>query len=417
MRSQLVRACGLLVFASLLATWAFGQSEAGSITGTIRDTSGAVVPGATVTAKSVTTGAERTTQAGNIGQYNIPGLTPGIYEVTVSSGSFAPFNTRTEVTVGGTTTIDAQLAVGKELTTVEVVAEGGTQVNIQTQEMSQLIDTQQLANLPSLTRNPYDFVAISGNVSGGDNTTNSSNSGQNLTSRGVGFSLNGQRESGTEILLDGAENIGVFNASVGEQIPVDAVQEYNVITNNFSAEYGRASGGVVNLTTKGGTNNLHGSAWEFNRLSAYTANTYANDAANAAFLEGGGTGALPDPKGAYTRNQFGFQLGGPVIKNKLFFFESTEFTRVRSNAAESEEILDPSFISLLPANAQAYFKTYGTGADPASGKVTTAAQLAAAGLTVGPINGITAVPGSQPVFDTINFAAPFDAGGDLPQNT
>ena len=89
-------------------------------------------------------------------------------------------------------------------------------------------------------------------------------------------------------------------------MPIDSVQEYSVVTNDFSTEYGRASGGVVNVASKSGTNSFHGSAWEFNRLSAYTSNTYANDAANAAFLMGGGTGALPAPKGTYTRNQFGF---------------------------------------------------------------------------------------------------------------
>jgi len=108
-------------------------------------------------------------------------------------------------------------------------------------------------------------------VSSGDNTTSSANSGQNLTNRGVGYAINGQRESGTEILLDGVENISVFSEGVGEDVPVDAVQEYSVITNNYSAEFGRASGGVVNVTTKAGTNKFHGGAWEYNRLSAYTA--------------------------------------------------------------------------------------------------------------------------------------------------
>jgi hypothetical protein len=168
---------------------------------------------------------------------------------------------------------------------------------------------------------------------------------------------------------------------------------------------------VVNLTTKSGTNSFHGSAWEFNRLSDYTANTYANDAANAT------AGSIVDPKGGYTRNQFGFQVGGPLIKNKLFVFESTEWTRVRSAASETEEILDPSFVATLPANAQAYFTTFGTGAAPASGTVTTAGQLAGTGLTIGPINGVTPVGASTPIFDTINFTAPFDAGGGVPQNT
>ncbi len=417
------RSCAKLLLVSMVvvsfltfSAAAFGQAEAGSISGTVRDASGAVVSGAAVKVTSTTTGAARTATTGTVGQYNIPGLTPGMYDVTISNSGFSPYKTRTEVTVGGAATVDAQLTVGNQSVTVEVVGEGATQVNTQTQELSQLIDTQQLAQLPSLTRNPYDFVAISGNVSSGDNTTSNTNSSQNLSSRGVGFSINGQRESGTEILLDGVENTAVFGVSVGAQIPVDAVQEYSVITNNFSAEYGRASGGVVNLTTKTGTNAFHGSAWEFNRLSAYTSNTYANDAANSAFLMGGSTGALPAPKGTYTRNQFGFQVGGPLIKNKLFIFESTEWTRVRSSSSQTQEVLDPSFISTLPANIQSYFTAFGSGAVAPSGTIT-AGDLAAQGITVGPINGVTAVPASTPVLDITRFQTPFDAGGDVPQNT
>jgi hypothetical protein len=395
---------GLLVFGT---SSAFGQSEAGQILGTVHDAAGAVIAGATVKVKSVSTGAERSTVTGSAGQYSLPGLEPEKYELTIASPNFQTFKSIVEVTVGGTVTVDAKLAVGQSSTVIEVTAAGaGTEVNTQTQELSQLIDTQQLAQLPSLTRNPYDFVAISGNVSNGDNTTNSANSGQELSSRGVGYAINGQRESGTEILLDGVENVAVFGVSVGENVPIDAVQEYSIITNNFSAEYGRASGGVVNVTTKSGSNNFHGSAWEFNRLSAYTANTYANDANDI-------------PKGSYTRNQFGFQAGGPIMKNKLFIFESTEWTRVRSQATESEEVLDPSFIAMLPANAQSYFSTYGTGLLPASGAVTTAGQLGAlqTPVTIGPINGITAVAPSQPIFDTVNFNVPFDDGGGYPTNT
>ncbi len=389
----------------------FGQAEDGSIAGTVRDASGALVVGADVKVRNVATSAERNVQSGSNGGYSLPGLVPGSYSVKITKAGFQTFETVVEVTVGGAVTADAQLTVGATTTVVEVVAEAGTAVNTQTQEMSQLIDSEQVSMLPSLTRNPYDFVSLSGNVSGGDNSTNSMDSGQNLTSRGVGVSINGQRESGTEILLDGAENVGVFGASVGEDVPVDSIQEYSIITNNFLAEYGRASGGVVNVTSKVGTNQFHGSGWEFNRLSAYTANTFENDAANAA------AGSIVDPKGIYTRNQFGFNGGGPIIKNKLFIFEATEWTRVRSSASESEEILDPSFVSMLPANAQAYFTTYGTGAAPASSAVTTAGQLAAAGDPVGPINGVTTVAASQPVFDTVNFSAPFDAGGGTPQNT
>ena len=388
------------------------QANTGQIQGKVTDPSGALVPNGTVFIKNVSTNNERTVQTNNSGIYTATGLNPGTYQVTIQSATFQPFTAKVEVTVGGNATLDATLSLTAATTEVQVIGEGGAQVNTQTQELSQVVDTQQLANLPSLTRNPYDFVVLSGNVSAGDNTTNSSNSGQNLTTRGVGVAVNGQRESGTEILLDGVENVAVFNLAVGEDVPLDAVQEYSVITNNFSPEYGRASGGVVNLTSKQGTNSFHGSVWEYNRLSAYTANTYQYDANNAFY--GPGT----DPKGIYTRNQFGFEVGGPIVKDKLFFMGSSEWTRVRSSATESQEVFDPAFINLLPANAQAYFKTYGTGQAPSKGVAATVGQLEGV-PNIGTnfvLNGGAALPASTPVFDTVSYQVPFDAGGGLPEN-
>jgi hypothetical protein len=435
-----------VVFALLLigGVVASAQVDTGQIAGVVTDQSGAVVPSASITVKSLSTNATRTAVSSATGAYQVPGLTPGDYQVTVNSGSFKPFTAKVEVTVGGQVTVDAKLSVSSATIEVQVVAEGGATINTQTQEESQVVDTQQLASLPSLTRNPYDFVALSGNVSNGDSTGNSMSSGQNLTSRGVGYAINGQRESGTEILLDGVENVAIFGSAVGEDVPIDSVQEYSVITNNFSAEYGRASGGVVNLTTKAGTNALHGSAWEFNRLSAYTSNTYANNAANWNYraatgpceqgnpaLTGSPLPQCPGPRGSYTRNQFGAQAGLPIIKNKLFVFESTEFTRVRSAANESEEIFDPTFIALMPANVQAYYTTYGVTTLPSAGTAATVAQIVgtpATYCTFGTlpsgacksfplVNGTTVVPTTQPVFDTVGFQAPFDAGGGTPTNT
>ena len=413
-----------LAVLSICGTVASAQVETGQIAGTVMDLTGAAVPNAAVTIKNLSTNTARNTVTSESGTYLVPGLEPAIYQVTVSSNSFKSFVAKVEVTVGGHVTLDARLSVSATTTEVQVVGEGGTQVNTDTQEMSQVVDTQQLASLPSLTRNPYDFVALAGNVSGGDNSTNSGTtaidqlgSGQNQENRGVGYSINGQRESGTEILLDGVENVSIYSQAIGEDVPVDSVQEFSVITSNYSAEYGRASGGVINVTTKAGTNSFHGSAWEFNRLSAYTANTYGNDAANSAFLTSGETGPLPDPKGEYTRNQFGYAAGGPIKKDKLFIFESTEWTRVRSAATESQEIFDPAFIALMPSNIQAYYKTYGQTTLPSSGVASTVGQVAATGVTFGPVNGTTPIPPSTPMFDTINFKAPFDAGGGIPQNT
>ncbi len=370
------------------------QIEQGQIAGTVTDQSDAVIAGATVTVTNVATSARRQTQSSTTGAYQVTGLEPGNYKVAVTSASFKPFEATAEVTVGGHVTVDAKLSVNSSITEVQVIGAGGAAVNTQTQEMSQVVDTQQLSNLPSLTRNPYDFVLLSGNVSNGDNTSPNMNSGQNLSTRGVGYAINGQRESGTEVLLDGVENLSVFSDEVGEQIPIDAVQEYSIVTNNFAAQYGRASGGVVNLSTKSGTNAFHGGAWEFNRLSDYTSNTY-NNVANGL------------PKGVYTRNQFGFMGGGPIKRDKLFFFESTEWTRVRSAAVESELIATPQFLSYTAPNVQSYFSAFGS--TPYA--ITNTLNQSDLGVS------LAGVPAATPILGQVNFTTNADAGGDFPQNT
>jgi len=403
----------ILLAGLLIGQPTFAQVETGSISGVVRDPSGSVLPSAMVTATNTATSVARTVQSGPDGTYTVSSLLPGVYNVAVTATGFQPFTGKAEVTVGGHTTLEIKMSLSTQTETVEVVGEGGATVNTQTQELSQLVGTTQMSQLPSLTRNPYDFVALSGNVSNGDLTSDggtpnpTTTVGQSLTARGVGFSINGQRETGTEVLLDGVENIGVFVDSAGQPVPVDSIQEFSIITNNFDSQYGRASGGVVNVDSKAGTNTIHGSAFEFNRLSAYTANTYGNVANDV-------------PKGIYTRNQFGYDIGGPIIKNKLFAFFSQEFTRVRSSSNQTEEVFDPSFISLLPANSHAYFTKFGTGALASSGTVITAGQLAANssfGEAFPLLDGKTPISPSQKVFDVVNFTSPFDAGGGLPQNT
>jgi len=395
-----------LVFVALECAPALGQADAGSISGTVKDSSGAVIAGATVTAKNMATSAERSAKTGEAGQYTIPGLNPGIYEVSVTSSGFSTFRAQVEVTVGGRSPLDAQLSVSNQAVVVEVVAEGGTTINTQTQELSQIVDSQQVSQLPSLTRNPYDFIALAGNVSSGDRTSQGGD--QSTTGRGVNFAINGQREAGTEVLLDGVENVDIFSAAFGEQIPIDAVQEFRVVTNNFDAQYGRASGGIVNLTTKSGSNALHGSGWAFNRLSAYTANTFANAVAGA-------------PKGTYTRNQFGYVIGGPIKKDKLFFFQSTEWTRVRSNAVLQAYVPTPQFLAMTSANTQAYFSAYGANNFTFAGTLTKTTDKngnPALGTTTGNAGkSFSKIPDGTPVFGLVNYTAPSDAGGGLPQNT
>jgi hypothetical protein len=388
---------------AFLAILAFASpalaQETGQISGTVTDPTGAAIPNVTVTVKNLGTNAARSVTTSSTGAYLVRGLEPANYELSINGSGFRPFGARIEVTVAARVTMDAKLSVSQADTTVEVTAEGGAQTNTQSQELSQIVNATQVAQMPSLTRNPYDFVALAGNVSNGDSTNsgdsrNASNgNSQNATTRGVGFNINGQRSSGTEILLDGVENISLFSDNVGVYIPQDATQEFRVQTSNYEAQFGRASGGIVNVTTKSGTNAFHGNVWEFNRLSAYTSNTVLNAQQGV-------------PKGEYTRNQFGFAVGGPIKKDKLFFFGSTEWTRVRSSAVSLAAVPTPQFLTLSAANTQAFFSQYAGGKTFNFGQTYTAGQL-----------GITGVPPSTPAFGTVSYAAATNAGGSLPQNT
>lgn len=394
---------GMLLLAAAVtgfcSTPTMAQVEAGTVSGTVHDSTGAVIAGASVTAKNLATSAERTVTTGESGQYNLPGLAPGSYEITVSDTGFAAFKARVELTVGGHTSLDVQLSVSGQTTIVEVVAGEGATVNTETQEIAEVIQPAQMAQLPSLNRNVYDFVSTAGNVSAGDRMGSASD--QNTGTRGVGYVINGQRSSGSEILLDGAENVDLFTATVGQSVSPDVVQEYRIVTNNFEAQYGRASGGVVNVLTKGGTNSLHGTAWEYNRLSAYTANTFDNDSTGAA-------------KGHYVRNQFGYGIGGPIKKDKLFFFQSSEFTRVRSNASAISLVPTPQLLAATAPNVQAYFTKYGGTTAPFISTITKS-DIVGQYNVGGPFDN--AIAAGVPIFGRVNFTVPQDAGGGSPQNT
>jgi hypothetical protein len=357
----------LLLSAGLVS--AFAQTETGQITVKATDEKGAVVAGATVTVKSLNTGAERTTTTNEEGVATITSLQSGVYEVSVTGSGFAAFKQQAQVTVGARLTIEAALSATAKGESITVVAgEGGVEVNTQTQELSDVVSQKQITDLPTLTRNPYDLVGISGNVSPAD-----------PSGRGTGFAINGQRAASTNILLDGGENVDTFVAGVGQSVPLDAVQEFRIITSNFSAEYGRASGGIVNVATRAGSNTFHGSLYEFNRVSALASNDFDN---NAQGLE----------KGVFTRNQFGYSAGGRVIKDKLFFFSSTEWTRIRSSQEVISMVPTPELIASSSAATQAYFSKY---------------QL------VTPINGpIDAATG----FGQVRLNRAVDAGGGTPGN-
>jgi hypothetical protein len=394
----------------ILSLFAFGQAETGMITGTVTDASGAVVPNATVTATNTQTQQIRNTTSNSAGIYTLTNLQPGIYSVSVQAANFGAFTRQVQVTVGGRSGLDAQLAVQATGTTVEVTAEGGAAVNTESQALSQVVSSQQITQLPTVTRNPYNLVGTAGNVSDTD-----------PSGRGTGYSINGQRSASTDILLDGAENVDLFSATVGQATPLDSVQEFRVLTSDFSAEYGRASGGVVNVATKAGTNSFHGTAYEFNRISALASNTYDNaatlrDAITSGTCKNASDRSCPGRKGVFTRNQPGYSIGGPIVKNKLFFFNSTEWTRVRSTATLQKWVIDPAFLSRTASNTQSFFTPYKLRTGATKTNSVTLGQLQAAKLA-GTTGAIGAIPGSTPVLDEVSFALPSNAGGGLPQNT
>ncbi|MEO8726159.1 MAG: carboxypeptidase regulatory-like domain-containing protein [Acidobacteriaceae bacterium] len=407
----------ILTFAVLLligTALAFAQQETGTVSGTVTDPQGAVVPNAQITLTNVGTNQTRTTTTNANGLYSFSSLQPTSYEVSATSPGFGKFKQRVDVFVGSRSTVDAKLSVQGNTQVVEVTAEAGGQVDTQTQTLGQTVTATQIAQLPSLNRDPYDFAATAGNVSEGDNG-----------GRGVGISINGQRSASTNILLDGAENVDLFNAQVGQPVPLDSVQEFKILTSGFTAEYGRASGGVVNVATKSGSNQFHGSLYEYNRISALASQTYDTDSNNFVNRENG----LPQiPKARFVRNQFGYALGGPIKKDKLFFFSSTEWVRVRSNANIGAVVFAPDFIAMGGANTTAFFNQFGTLAKGVSlvGAPITAGQIAlGAGIpnftkvqTLSPnFVALATVNPGLPVLQQVSYSVPSNSGGGDPQNT
>lgn len=369
----------------------WGQAETGQITGTVTDPTGAVVPNASVKVVETSTGAERTTTASSAGDFAVANLLPAEYTVTVQAAGFKGFEQKVIVTVGAKVGLDVKLQIGQTGTTVEV-SEAAVKIDTETQTLSTTVTQQQVRELPTLTRNPYALVALSGNVSDAA-----------AGGRGVGFAINGQREASTNVLLNGAANNNEFTASVGQAVPLDSVQEFSVLTNNFTAEYGRASGGVVNVVTKSGSNAFHGTLYEYNRVSSLSSNTFDNNANSI-------------PKSIFTRNQFGYSVGGPIKKDKLFFFSSTEWIRIRSAAAFTAVVPTSQFIADTAPGVQAFFNAYGKFGPTTSVLTTyTGAQQNLCGTNAACQAFVSANP-NLPLFQKVAYTINGDAGGGNPEN-
>ena len=388
-----VRSFALLTLIGLISALAYGQAGLGSVSGVVKDQTGAVVANAKVTLVDKETQLTRTGTTDAGGSYDFTALRPGNYQLSVAASGFAVNEQQIVVTVGSKNEANVSLGVSGSGSVVEVTGAGATQVNTVDQEVSTLITSKDVVDLPTLTRNPYDLVATASNVQ------QDSQAGMG-DGRGAGFAINGQRSASTSILLDGAENVDQYTATVGQTVPLDSVQEFRVITNGMTAEYGRAAGGVVNVATKSGTNQFHGTAYEFNRISALASNTY-NNAANDI------------SKPVFTRNQFGYSIGGPIKKNKLFFFNNTEWIRVRSEGAQITQVLDPAFLAYTSPATQAFYSQYGK----LRSGLTQLGTLNVGQLGFTPGTLLSGVPGNVPVLDLVSYNAPSDSGGGNPQNT
>jgi len=399
-----MRKANVFILVSLMFLFSgrvWAQTETGQISGTVLDPQNSIVPNAKITIRNAGTGALRETTSDDHGTFIVTNLLPARYSVMAEAQGFAKLEQQVDLPPGGRAGLELKLQVGKVGETVEVSATA-LAVNTENQTVGQLITSNDLANLPLLTRNPYDLVGGAANVS--------SAADAGLTMRGAGYNINGLRSAGTNILLDGAANNDEFTASVGQTVPLDSVQEINVLTNNFTAEYGRASAGVVNVTTKSGTNDFHGTAYEFGRYSALATNTFDNNARGIA-------------KPGFTRNQFGYSVGGPIMKDKLFFFQSSEWLRIRSSATSIINVPTPQLITAANPNTQQFFSAFGAlRSNFIQLKTYTRDQLTAAGITACPQAPSTCdtdfpVGSATPMFAQGRYSVPSDSGAGFPQNT
>jgi hypothetical protein len=305
-RSFLLVVCVL----SLLLVPVYGQKTDGTIQGVVTDPAGAVVANAPVTITSTATGQIRSTSTDSGGYYTAPQLPPGQYEVVVKASSFKESRTRgVEVHVASSTTVDVQLVVGSASEQVEVSA-NAIQVETGSAALGEVIDSSQVSELPLNGRSFVQLTQLSPGVSGANNF-DSKNKG---LQGGVDFSVNGNPTTNNLFLIDGANNNDVgSNRTILLYPSNEAIAEFKMMRNAYGAEYGQASGAVINILTKGGTNQFHGSALYYGRNDALSTFEY--------FAAQSGTGK----KDVLRRNDWGYSIGGPIKKDKLFFFWSQEW--------------------------------------------------------------------------------------------
>src|ERR1700730_13543833 len=310
------------------------QVAGGTLSGTITDPSGAAVPNAQVVIKNSATGITRTLTTNVDGFYSAANLLPGNYEIAVSATGF---NTETKkgitINVGSQPVFNLVLQIGTVANSVEVTTEAPT-VQLTSSDISATVNATTVRELPLNGRSWTDLAALQPGVDT-IQTQPGFATGADRGNRGFGqqLSISGARPQQNNYRLDGVSLNDYANGApgsvLGGNLGVDAIQEFSVLTSNYSAEYGKTSGGVVNAITRSGTNGFHGSAYEFLRNSAL-------DAANF-FENAGGI-----PKAPFKRNHFGVAVGGPIIKNHTFFFVDYEGIRQAKGIANHNFVPSPA---------------------------------------------------------------------------
>jgi carboxypeptidase family protein/TonB-dependent receptor-like protein len=353
MCSSVVRSLwlGLFFLLSYGAVPAAAQFDTAAVVGTVHDSSGAVVPDAKVTLTNIATGVSQVRTTTASGNYEFNAVRPGDYIVTAEKPGFAiALMDNVQVQVAARLRVDLQMPVGQISERVVVTAVSPL-IQTDSSQRGQVITTTQIQELPLNGREYSSLALLTTGV-----RQSALNRSTNSTPREGAFNVNALRSTFNNFMIDGVDNnaYGTSNQGFSNQVmqpPPDAIREFQVVTNNESAEYGRSAGATVNVAYKSGSNQLHGSAWEFNRNTALNAVGYFKPAAGKPTMQ---------------RNQFGGVLGGPIVKNKAFFFGDYEGFRqergvpafntipdaVQRTGILTVDVRDPRTGTLYPAGSR-----------------------------------------------------------------
>ena len=315
----------LFAVATLFAsTYAFPQASLSTaqLNGTVQDTGGHAVPKAQISVRSVDTNQTYSATTNEDGFYVLPSLQPGRYDLTISSSGFGKYQqTGLSLTVGQVATLNVTLKVATIGEVVTVTTEAPPVETTRT-EISQVIDTQQIADLPTANRRFTDFALLTPGVA-----TSRTGLGSTFTEFEVTqISFGGMRSFSNEITVDGADFVNTISGVQRATPPQDSVQEFRVVNNSFGSEYGRALGGIVNVVTKSGTNTLHGSLYDYFQNNSLNSRTLLQPR------------PIPD---TLRQNQFGGSLGGPIRKDRTFFFANYEGQRRAESPTFAPDLVQP----------------------------------------------------------------------------